>query len=185
MSFLRFSRPAFRRLLVVPIALGLSLTALASPAPDTRLIDPAELAKLLPAPAGWVKGEARTSQVDISATCSYTTASVTYTRDDQRLKVTIADTDAHQEGLLALVPMIMTLPDGHTDTLEPATTIARLKIAGVPAAELWDGTKTAGEITILVEGRFAVMVEAQKADSLDTLRAVLAGVNVKALAALK
>jgi hypothetical protein len=155
------------------------------PAPDTHLVASAELAKFLPAPEGWTRGPVRTNQVEISQACSYTYANATYTKDDVRIKVTIADTAAHQEGLMTLAAAVVTLPDGHIATLAPATSLARIKVMEMPAAEMWDAQKSEGEIALVVSGRFAIVLEASKADSLETVRGLLRAVDVKALAALK
>jgi hypothetical protein len=135
------------------------------PQQKTTLIAPAALAKLLPAFEGWTKGEARSSQIDLTSECCYTFASAPYTKDEFRLKLTIADTGSREEPLLALASMVVTLPED--------------------CVEMWDSGKMSGEITVVVAGRFVVAVEAQKADSLDTLRALLASVDLKAVGALK
>jgi hypothetical protein len=150
-----------------------------------HLVAPAEIAKTLPAPEGWTKTDVRLSQIDISSDCSYTFASATYTKGDVRLKLTIADTGAHPDSLMALVAMIVTLPDGHADKIPPATTIARVKIDGMPAADVWNGDKMKGELAVLVAERFAVMIEALKSDAAATQRAFLETIDLKAVAAMK
>lgn len=165
------------------------LSAIASPAPSstagTDLVAPAVLEKLLPSPEGWTRGVVRAMQTEITQECSYSSASISFTKDEMKVKLTLADTGAHQESLLALAMMVMTLPDNYTDDVPPATTVKRLKMDGSPAAELWDAQKLSGEITVVVGGRFVASVETAKVDSLDTLRAILASVNLKALAAAK
>ena len=156
------------------------------PAPaDSHLVAPPVLAKLLPAPDGWTRGEVQPNQVDDASGCNYTVASVVYTKDALRVKITIADTGAHAESLMAVASMIAILPDDFDGTVPPATTIKRMKIDGSPASEMWNADKMTGEITILLSGRFVVAVEAQKADGPEVLRAMLALVDVKAVAALK
>ena len=152
---------------------------------DGHLAEPAALAKLLPAPDGWTRDEPTLNQIDDASGCNYTVASAVYTRNELRVKITIADTGAHAESLMAVASMIAILPDGYSDTVPPATTIKRMKIDGSPASELWNAEKMTGEITRLISGRFVVAVEAQKGDTLESLRAMLATVDLKALAALK
>jgi hypothetical protein len=165
---------------------GVSAQSPKPPAPpDAHLVASAELAKLLPTLEGWTRTPVRTNQIEISQACSYTYASATYAKDGMRIKVTIADTDAHEEGLMALAAVVVTLPDGHTDTLPPATSLARLKVMDMPAAEMWDAQKLEGEITMVVAGRFAVVLEGTKTDTLETIRGLLRAIDVKALAALK
>ena len=154
-------------------------------AADSHLVAPAVLAKLLPAPDGWSKGEIKPNQIDDASGCNYTVASVTYTKDGLRLRITIADTGAHAGSLIAVAPMIATLPDDFDGKVPPATILKRMKIDGSPASEMWDAEKMTGEVTVLLSGRFVVAVDAQKADSPELLRAMLALVDVKALASLK
>lgn len=156
-----------------------------SPA-NSELVSPAVLEKLLPAaPEAWTRLDVRLKQVDISQECSYTSADTTYTKGDMRVKVTLADTGSHEEGLMALAMSVMVLPDNHVDKIPPASTITRTKIAESPAVEMWDSEKLNGEITVVVGGRFVVSVETSKGDSVDALKAILAGVDLKALGALK
>ena len=153
---------------------------------NSELVSPAVLEKLLPAaPEGWTRLGARLNQVNISDDCSYTSASATFTKGDMRVKLTVADTGSHAEGLATLAMSVVTLPDGHVGKIPPATTITRTKIDGSPAVEMWDAEKLQGEITVVVGGRFVASVETSKADSLETLKAILAGVDLKALGALK
>jgi hypothetical protein len=154
-------------------------------APGSHLVAPEVLAKLLPAPDGWSKGEIRPNQVDDASGCNYTVASVVYTKDDVRVRITIADTGGHAESLMAVATMIATLPDDFDGKVPPATTIRRIRIDGSPASEMWDAGKMAGEIAVLLNGRFVVAVDAQKADGPELLRAMLALVDMKAVAALK
>jgi hypothetical protein len=185
----RTSRSFVVPLLSVAILVFLASAAAAqvSPPPSSGAggVPPAELAKLLPAFEGWARGEVRTIQVELSAECAYTCAFVALVKGDTRVKLTLADTRAHADALAALAALVVTLPEGSVTEVPPATTIKRLKIDGSPAAEMWDAGKKAGEITVVVGDRFVVTVEAQKAESLDTLRAVLASVDLKSLAALK
>lgn len=153
---------------------------------NIELVSPAVLEKLLPAaPEGWTRLGARLNQVNISEECSYTSASATYTKGEMRVKLTLADTGSHAEGLTALAMSVVTLPDDHVGKIPPATIITRMKIDGSPAVEMWDSEKLNGEITVVVGGRFVASVETSKADSLESLKAILAGVDLKALGALK
>jgi hypothetical protein len=150
----------------------------------TELVAPAALEKLLPTPEGWTRADPRLKQIDLSEECSYTSAIAFYTKGETRVKLTLADTGSHAEGLMALASSVVTLPEDHADQFA-ATTIKRSKIEGSPAVEMWDAEKFSGEITVVVGGRFVASVESPKADSLETLRAILAGVDLKALGALK
>lgn len=151
---------------------------------EDHLVAPEALAALVSAPEGWTKGDAVLNKVD-SLSCAYNTASVTYTKGDMRVKLTIADTGGHADSLMAMASMVVTLPDGYSDQIPPATTVARVKINDMPAASMWDAEALKGELTVLVNGRFVVALEAKKVESLDTLRGMLSAVDLKALAALK
>ncbi len=151
---------------------------------NTELVAPAALEKLLPRPEGWIRADLRLKQIDISQECSYTYASAFYTSGEMRVKVTLADTGSHAEGLMALASSVVLLPEDHHDQIS-ASTIRRSKIDGSPAVEMWDAEKLNGEITVVVGGRFVASAEASKADTLETLRAILSTVDLKALAALK
>jgi len=168
-------------LLIAPLAAAQSKPA----SSDGHLAEPPALAKFLPAPDGWTRGDIRLNQIDDSGGCNYTVASVVYAKDELRVKITIADTGGHAESLMAVASMIAILPDDYTDTVPPATTIKRMKIDQSPASEIWNAAKMTGEITVLVSSRYVVAIEAQKGDTLETLRAMLTLVDTKALAAVK
>jgi hypothetical protein len=71
------------------------------------------------------------------------------------------------------------------ESVPPASTIRRLNVSGSPAAELWDGAKNEGEITVVVDGRFVVTLEGFQLDKLETLRAMLQQIDLNKVAALK
>ena len=77
----------------VATSLGLAQGAQGTPPAkaEEHLVAPDALAALLPAPAGWTKGEPILNKVD-SLSCAYTTATTTYIKGDMRVKLTIADT---------------------------------------------------------------------------------------------
>ena len=154
------------------------------PPAESHLVAPPALAKLMPSIEGWTKGDARLSQV-AAGSCNYTAATVTYSMGENRVKLTLADSGTHAESLMALASPIVILPADYSEALQPATTIKRLKIRESPAYEMWNGEKMTGEVTVVVDGRFVATVEATKADGLATLRKILDGVDLKALAALK
>jgi hypothetical protein len=153
-------------------------------APDSHLVAPPALAKLVPSVEGWTKSEVRLNQVAAGG-CNYTAAAVTYSKGENRVTLTLADTGTHPESLMALASPIVTLPADYSAALQPATTIKRLKIGESPAYEMWNGEKMTGEVTVVVGGRFVAAVEAVKGDGLESLRKILEGVDLKALAALK
>jgi hypothetical protein len=154
------------------------------PAPDSHLVAAAALAKQLPAINGWTRSEPRLNEV-ASDDCTYVLATATYAQGDVRVKLTLADTGSHAGTLAILASPIVSLPDNYEGKVPPATTIKRTKIDGTPGSEMWDADKMSGEMILVVAGRFVVEVESQKADSLESLRAILKAVDLKALAALR
>lgn len=181
------TRHSLCRLLALGGALFVALTAnpmaMTRPA-GTGYVAPTALQNVLPVLEGWTRGEPRAAEVDYPD-CRYTFATAVYTRGETRLKVTLADTDASSNALAALATMVVTLPDDYSEKIPPASTIQRFQVAGSPAAELWDAEKMKGEVVLVLANRFVVEVQAQKADAPETMRAVLAAVDLKALAALR
>jgi hypothetical protein len=172
---------------VLTIALGAAAATIARAQTQNKPVPPvaaAELQKLLPAIDGWTSGVARADQVELSPEAKYSFASVTLTKGDFRLKLQLADSGFHPDILLVIATMVATMPEGYSGEVSGAT-IKRTVMAGSPSAESWYAEKSTGEITVVVGGRFVASIEASKADSLETLRGILAKVDFKALAALK
>ena len=142
------------------------------------------LQKLLPAIDGWTSGVARTDLVEMSADAKYSIATVTLTKEGHRVRLSIADTGFSSDSLTALATMVMTMPEDYAGDVG-GMAIKRTVIAGSPAVEAWDAAKSAGEVAVVVGGRFVVSLEALKLDSLATLKGILEKVDLKALAALK
>jgi hypothetical protein len=166
-------------LMILPFAAG----AQAPSSQQDHLIAPDAFARLLPTVAGWTKTEGGTGTIDLSD-CSYSYASARYTKNEARAKLTLADTGGHQDSLMALAASVMVLPEGHSEVIPPASTVARVKLGEHQAAEMWDGAKLAGEIVVVIGNRFVVSVEAAKVDGLDPIREILAAVDLKAIAVL-
>ena len=158
-----------------------------SVAAQTKTVPPvaaASLQKLLPAVEGWTPGIARADLIEITPAAKYSVASQSFTKSDQRFRLTIADTGFSQESLTALASMIVTMPDDYAGEVG-SLAIKRQLIGGSPAVEAWDATKSAGEVAVVVGGRFVVSLEASKVDSIATLRGLLEKIDLKALAGLK
>lgn len=145
----------------------------------------AALERLLPAPAEWTRVDLTTETVVISADCSHPIAGAAYVQGDMRVKVMLADSGMKADSLMALAPMIVLLPDGYSERIPPATKVTRFQRDGVQVAERWDERKSAGEITMLVGGRFVVAVEGKQITGLDSLRPFLATIDLKQLSELK
>lgn len=174
--------PLVRSIPLVCFALlfGAIGTAQVKETPGSHLVAPSALAKLLPTLPGWTRTEPRLNEID-SDGCTYTLASAIYTAEGIRLKLTLADTGGHAETLAILASPIVNLPDNYEGKVPPATTIKRSKTEDTSASEMWDAEKLSGEMIVVVAGRFVVAIESQKAESLDSLRSLLAAVDLKAL----
>lgn len=148
-------------------------------------VTPAALQALLPAPDGWTKVADSARQMAVSAGCDYAAAFASFTRGAARAKVTVADTGGASECLVLLAPMIAALPEGHAETIPPATTIARTRHDYGTAADRWDGADRVADIEVLVGGRFVVTLEGRQLETPDDLRAMLKSIDFKKLADLK
>jgi hypothetical protein len=149
------------------------------------LVSAAALEALIPAPTGWTKVSGRASEVTIAPSVAYVSADASFTKDAMRVRVTISDTDGSADVLLVLATMVTTLPDGHTQTMKPATTITRATYKNWPSAERWDAVKMAGELTVVVNGRFVVALDGSGFESPATLFEVLEAIDFEAVAKLK
>jgi hypothetical protein len=173
-------------LATIAIAMAASFFAVRLQAQGQAATVPAAaLERLLPAPAGWTRAEVKTDQVVISADCSHPVAVASFTQGEMRVKITLADSATHSDSLTALAPMLVMLPEGYRERIPPATTVERLQRNGMQVAERWDERKGDGEITMLVKGRFVASAEGSHLDSLETLRGILAAVDLQKLAELK
>jgi hypothetical protein len=179
-SAVRFS---LRRLLVI-IGASVFLLGATARAAGPPLVGPTSLQPLLPSPEGWTKIVEAAQQVTLSD-CEYTFASTTFARDLARIKVTLADSGGAANCLQMLTPMIALLPENHQEKIAPATVLSRASYAGLPAAERWDGAKNAGDIEVLVDGRFALTLEGLQIAGIDALREIVKLIDVKKVAGLK
>jgi hypothetical protein len=182
-------RPAYGLVVGVvgfAIALGVAFCSARLKAQEHVVtVSVAALEKLLPAPPGWTKIDAKSDQVVVSADCSHPVASAVYTQGETRVKITLADSGANQNSLILLAPMVVMLPEGHSERVPPATRIVRLQRDGAQVAERWDEQNGDGEVTMLIKGRFVASAEGSHLASLDTLRGILAAIDFKNLADLK
>ena len=166
---------------VVLLAMSAGVPAAGRP----ELVSAAALEALIPAPDGWTKVSGRASEVAISPTVAYVAANALFTKDASRVRVTIADTDGSADVLVALATMVVSLPDGHSQTMKPATTITRASYKNWPSAERWDGVKMAGELSVVVNGRFVIALDGSGLESPVTLFEVLEAIDLGAVARLK
>jgi invasion protein IalB len=140
---------------------------------------------LLPQAEGWTKGVVHSNQITISSDCAYTYADAVYTKGEMRVRVTVADSGFDSGALTVLVPMVVSLPEGYSGKIPPATTVDRLMFEGSPAAARWDGEKGDADFEVLVGRRFAARGEGTQVTGIDMARELVAKIDLKRLAALK
>jgi len=143
------------------------------------------LEPLLPTPPGWTRVRTRGSEVVVSDSCGYSFADATFTRDDMKVQVTLADTGGNAESLGLLATLVVSFPVDYTGEVPPATSIARLTLNDTPAGSRWDSDLREGEFTALVGHRFVAKVEGAKLDSVATLRGIIELIDLKKLGELK
>jgi len=171
--------------IVASAAVGLAASQSRPVNPLPTLVPVTALQALLPSPPGWTRKSDKANQVSLSPTCDYTFATAVFEKDQMRIKMTLADSGRAPESLMALAAMVVSLPEDYSESVSPTSTIKRLRVADAPAAELWDGAKGEGEITVIVDGRFVATLEGFQVDSLETLRSILQQLDLKKVAALK
>jgi hypothetical protein len=173
--------------LTIAAAVTLSLSAQTPPAPAAPgpLVAATVLEPLLPSPDGWTRTKASSDRVTVSASCLYSFAGATYTKDAMTVRVTVADTGSNEEALGLLATMVVSLPENYVGEVPPATTVARLTVGGQPAASRWDDKAKEGEFTVVVGGRFVAMAEGRHMTDPATLRAIVELVDLKKLRELR
>jgi hypothetical protein len=150
---------------------------------DTALI--ADLETFLPAPDGWTRKRGDSGFIPLSETTGYSYAAVVLTREAAELRITVADSGGTDDALMALATMVVLLPEGHDERLEPDTRIRRLAVGGFPAAERWDAAKHEGDFVILLNKRFVVSGDGKGLESLAILTTVLQQIDLTKLATLR
>jgi hypothetical protein len=145
----------------------------------------ASLEKMLPAIDGWTRQRVNSDRIDLADNCAYTYADAMYVNGAMKARVTLADTGADPTALAVVATMVVTLADGYENFLDGRTMIRRFAFNGSPAASRWDTKALDGEFTVVLDHRFIAKAEGSGMENVDVLRALLAPVNLQALAALK
>lgn len=174
------------------LASVMAVALIAAPAPQggqSPQVVPTATAKalepFLPVLPGWTKGAVDSDTSVLSETCRYTYAYALYTNGKMRVRVTVADTGFDQGSLAVLASLILTFKDDYVGQVPPSTSITRSTFKGSPAAALWDASAADGEFTVVVGGRFVAKAEGSHMDSIDTIRALVEPIDLKALSGLK
>jgi hypothetical protein len=157
-----------------------------APAPEKSgtTVAASALEPFLPAPAGWQKIRSGSNHVELSPGCDYAFAEAVFMNEAMKVRITVADTGLHQEGLAVFASMVVAFPDGYEGKIPPDTTITRFQFKEAPAAARWDAGPGEGEFVVVIGGRFVAKAEGN-VDSLDTLKKIVGLIDLKKLGELK
>jgi hypothetical protein len=129
--------------------------------------------------SGWVKGKPTGERM--TSPVNYSQAKVTYTKGDASIEQEISDSAFNQ---MLLIPYSMFLTAGYEketdDGYEKST-----KVGEFPGWEKWDKSAKSGELSAIVNKRFIVQVQGHNIDDPKMLHDVMAGTDLKKLAAVK
>jgi hypothetical protein len=145
----------------------------------------AALEPFLPVPADWTRTVRGGDRVVLSDTCSYVFVDAIYTRGDAKIRLTLADTGGHEDGLNLVAMLVTSFPDDYSGDVPPATTIRRVTLNGLPAGFRWDGKALDGEFAVVVGKRFVARAEGWKIASADELRDLVTLIDFKKLGDLR
>jgi hypothetical protein len=137
------------------------------------------LARLLPEPNDWTRGDVASAEVDLPAPASHAAAS--YTRGDARIDVEITDTGGDAEYLEATQQIAGT----NFDRVSDNGYIRGARVRGSPAVESWNHVDRLAEITVLVDQRFVVHASASGLDGIEALRSFVEAISLAEISALR
>lgn len=168
---------------------GLSLQAqkpaAAARPPAPKVVSVATLQTQMPTIDGWVRAPLRGEVVAISEESGYSFAEGVFTKGDIKVKLTVGDTVAVDDCLMALAALVVVLPAGYSQKVPAGSEISRFEFGDSQAASKWNPGKLEGEFSVVINGRFVVKAEGTGLDSIDTLKSIVSLVDLKKLAALK
>lgn len=150
--------------------------------PETKPVDPVDfnaLQALLPAVAGWERGEPDAERMTMPVGFSY--ASTRYTKGDFEVREKITDSGFNQ---LLIAPLSMMIASGYSKESNRGFEKSTM-VGGYPGFEKWDRTDKTGELTLFVNKRFVVELEGSGMPDNKELHAFLERTDLKRLAALK
>ena len=169
-------------------AISLIVTGAAAQEPAKDKVVPAVgvavLEPLLPQADGWTRGAVRSNKIS-SDDCGYTYVDAVYAKGESRVRLTVADTGFDSGALSALVPSVISLPEGYSGKILPATTVDRLVFQGFPAAARVDGEKAEADFEVLAGRRFVAKGEGTHVTGIDPVRDLVGKIDLKKLAGLQ
>jgi hypothetical protein len=142
-------------------------------------VDFEKLVALLPAPAGWDRGKPEGHQT--SAPIAVSTAEAQYTKGPLRADVTITDAALSQMFMMPFtMAMSMNYQERSTSGYKKSVTYGTQ-----PALEDWNADSKHGEITIVVNKRFVVVIKGDGFDSMDGVKELANAIDLNKLAGLQ
>ncbi len=138
------------------------------------------LKAIIPAVTGWERGEVSGEQAAMMG-ISYSQAKAEYSKGDASINLEIVDTALIQ----ALVMPFTMLASGGMDQRSDDGYRRGVKIGGNPGWEEWKNGNKAGEINVLVGGRFIVKGRGDGLPNMDPVKQVVEAVDMAKLAAAK
>jgi hypothetical protein len=149
---------------------------------DAKPVDPVsfrDLIALLPAPADWQRekptGERMTAPV------SFADASVRMMKGPATVTAKITDSAFNQ----LLVAPFATFLAGHYEQETSNGYEKSIKIGDAPGLEKWDSETKSGNLTVVVNKRFIVEIDADSIDDPKVLHDILSKIDLNKLAAMK
>ena len=169
--------------------LGLTAQAQQKPAaaapPTPKVVSVATLQTQIPTIDGWTRAPLAGQIVSISEESGYSFAEGNFTKGDMKVKLTVGDTVAVDDCLMALAALVVVLPAGYSQKVPAGSEISRFEFGGGQAASKWNLGKQEGEFSVVINGRFVVKAEGTGLDSLDTLKDIVGRIDLKKLGELK
>lgn len=148
--------------------------------PAATAVDFERLIALLPdAPAGWLKGKPKGSQIGMAGSISM--AEARYDLGDSSISLEITDT-AFDRTYLA--PLSFTLAANYSERHTSGYSKA-IPIGALPGYEKWDADARSAEVTALAGNRFVITAKGHNVENCDATRALVAAVDQSKFTLLK
>lgn len=141
-----------------------------------------KLVALLPAIAGWTKGEPEGEVTNMGA-LTMSVGRADYEKGDLSLTLEITDTLANQ---MLMGPFMAGLnAAGTTKTKTESGWAQKVTIGGFPGVEVFDSEDKRADVMVILDGRFVVRAQISDVQDTAAAKAAVEAVNLRALAALK
>ena len=141
-----------------------------------------KLVALLPAMAGWTKGEPEGETTKMGP-LTMSVGRADYEKGDLSLTVEITDTLANQMLMGPFMTMLTVAGTGKTKT--ESGWAQKVTIGGYPGTEVYDTDDKRADVMVILDGRFVVRASISDVPDTAAAKAAVEAVNLKALAALK